>query len=541
MMFPFCSWVFTYLDWYEMAMTAESGTGSADLPPRVDVRLAVENFGPIGKGEVELRPLTIFVGASNTGKTCLSVLVYSLHNALFGFSRIPAVHRQMSRLLVFSTDGSARSDEGRTAISAVTEELVGKLRREDRPLKFSDLPQRVRDEAREVFLGSGGAVEELVDELQRCFDLSSASSLIRAREGIDRARVSVGAREGKRGLWGFDVMVLESGTSVAGKIEDMVLVPAREPESELGGRIERIAAHLEAGRLPEALPEIPYVVGAPNGWARYLPAARSGIVQSHRVIASSVMKRATRAGLERASELPTLPGSLADLMQELIDHRGAGDGIRRTSRGWEAVEMIADELEDRTLGGEILVHRRSRDAYPELRYRPRNATRSVGLGQASSMVTELAPMVLFLRGGMGIGDTLIVEEPEAHLHPAAQTEMARTLAGLVNAGVRVVATTHSDWLLKALGNLIREGEFKARTGSCADRSSDRGALRPEDVGVWLFRQGGASGGSTVDEIPFGWVEGIETSDYEDVAEALYNRSAELQNRFAEAAAGGATE
>ena len=150
-------------------------------------------------------------------------------------------------------------------------------------------------------------------------------------------------------------------------------------------------------------------------------------------------------------------------------------------------------------------------------------------------------MVLFLRDGMGMGDTLIIEEPEAHLHPAARTEMAYTLARLVNAGVRVVATTHSDWLLKAFANLMREGEFNETTGSGADESSAQGRLRPEDVGAWLFRKGETGGGSTVDEIPFDRIEGIEPSDYEDVAEELYNRSAELQNRLAEATVGGIPE
>ena len=427
-----------------MAVTAECGTGSTDSPPSVDVRIAVENFGPIQRGEVELRPLTIFVGASNTGKTCLSVLVYSLHNALFGFSRNPVIGHLMSRLMEVSAGGFFRSAEGRAAMVAATKELVDKLRQDDRPLRVSDLPEMVRDEAEKALFGSGGAAEELVDELRRCFDLSSASRLIRAREGIDRTNVSLGVRERGRELWGFDVTISNAGTEVVGEIEDMVVTPAREPESELGGRMERIASHLESGDFSPAFAELPYVVGIGGGWAHYLPAARSGIMQSHRVIASSVMKRATRAGLERASELPTFPGPLADFMQELIDHRGPEDGIRRVSPGWEAVEMIAGELEDRTLGGEIHVHRQSRGAYPEFLYRPRSATRSMGLGQASSMVTELAPMVLFLRGGMGMGDTLIVEEPEAHLHPAAQTEMAHTLARLVNAGVRVVATTHSD-------------------------------------------------------------------------------------------------
>ena len=524
-----------------MAVIAESKATSAGPPSRVDVRIAVENFGPIEKGEVELRPLTIFVGASNTGKTYLSVLIYSLHNTLEGFSRIPVVVRQVSRLLERFVGSFVASDEERAVISAEAAELGDKLSLEDRPLKFSDLPERAQGEAKKTLLGSDGAVQGLIDELRRCFDLASVSGLIRAQQGIDRAKVSLGVLERIQDLWWFDATISESGSAVAGEIEDMVLVPARGPNSELGSRLEKISAHLEAGQYAKALAELPYVIGLGSREAYYLPAARSGIMQSHRVIASSVMARATRAGLERVSELPTFPGPLADFMQQLIDYRGREDGFRRASRGSEVVQTIAGELEDGTLGGEILVQPELPGGYPEFLYRPRNATQSIGLGQASSMVTELAPMVLFLRDRMGVGDTLIVEEPEAHLHPAAQTEMAYTLARLVNAGVRVVATTHSDWLLKAFANLMREGELNKTTGSVVDESSAQGRLRPEDVGVWLFRKGAASGGSTVDEIPFDRIEGIEPSDYENIAEELYNRSAELQNRLAEATADGASE
>ena len=528
-----------------MAVIAESKTGSAEPPAHVDVRIAVENFGPIEKGEVELRPLTIFVGASNTGKTYFSVLIYSLHNTLEGFSRIPVVGRQVNRLIDRGANGFLGSflvsDEEPAGISRVVRELGDKLSLEERPFKFSDLPERAQREAKDTLLGPDGAVEDLVHELRRCFDLSSASRLIRAQEGIDRAKVSLSVCEELRELWRFDATVSDSGSAVAGEIGDMVLVPARGPNSELGSRLEQIGALFEAGQLPKAFAAFSELVGLDSRQAHYLPAARSGIMQSHRVIASSVMARATRAGLERVSELPTFPGLLADFIRRLIDHKGHEDGFRRASRRSECVQAIAGDLEGETLGGEILVQRQSPGGYPEFLYRPRNATQSIGLGQVSSMVAELAPMVLFLRDGMGVGDTLIIEEPEAHLHPAAQTEVAYTLARLVNAGVRVVATTHSDWLLKEFGNLIREGEFSEKTGSVVDESSAQSRLRPEDVGVWLFRKGEAGGGSTVDEIPFDRIEGIEPSDYEDIAEELYNRSAELQNRLAEATVGGVPE
>ena len=146
------------------------------------------------------------------------------------------------------------------------------------------------------------------------------------------------------------------------------------------------------------------------------------------------------------------------------------------------------------------------------------------------MVSELAPVVLFLRGAVGRGDTLLIEEPEAHLHPAAQTRMAVALARLVRAGVRVVVTTHSDWLLKEIGNLMRAGELQEAGRSPAD-DGPPSALRRDDVGIWLFSKDGPVSGSTVKEIPFDSIEGVEPPDYEDVAEALYNRSADLQNQL----------
>ena len=535
-----------------MAEIAKGKAGSAETPSRVDVRITVENFGPIEKGEVELRPLTIFVGASNTGKTYFSVLIYALHKTLEGLSRIPVGGRQVDRLLNRSLErffaGHPATDKEQARFFGVLRELSGALRelsdkvsQSDRPFMFSDLPEWVRHEAKDTLIGPGGAVEDLVRELRRCFDLPSDSGLVRAREGIDQADVSLRVSEETRDLWRFDVAVSDSGLLVAGEIEDIVVVPVRGPDSELGIRLEQIKAQLDAGRLHKALATLSDFLGPGGKQAHYLPAARSGVMQSHRVIASSIMARATRAGLERASELSTFPGVLADFMQRLIDHKGYEYGFRRASRESEAVETIAAELEDGTLGGKIVARKQFPSGYPEFLYRPAKATRDINLGHASSMVTELAPMVLFLRDGMGAGDTLIIEEPEAHLHPAAQTEIAYTLAQLVNAGVRVVATTHSDWLLKAFGNLMREGEFNKKTSSFVDESAAPGRLRPEDVGVWLFRKGEGDGGSTVDEIEFNRIEGIEPEDYEDIAEELYNRSAELQNRLAETSVDGVPE
>ena len=193
---------------------------------------------------------------------------------------------------------------------------------------------------------------------------------------------------------------------------------------------------------------------------------------------------------------------------------------------------IAKVLEDEVLRGEIEV-RRPAAGYPEFRYRPQKSERALRMSQSSSMVSELAPLVLFLRGIVQVGDTLIIEEPEAHLHPAAQTKVALTLARLVRAGARVVITTHSDWLLEQIGNLVREGEVM-KLGK--NKTEPTTWLTKEEVGAWWFRTD-----KPVQEIPFEHIAGIEPEEYGVVAEELYNRSVDLRGQLEEAAGGTEVE
>ena len=268
--------------------------------------------------------------------------------------------------------------------------------------------------------------------------------------------------------------------------------------------------------------------------SHFLPAARTGIMQSHRVIASSLFSRSARAGLEDFPKLPTLSGVTADFLQSLILYDV--NVLKNKSRSGElqakALNDVADDMERMTLGGKILT-RTSTGSNPEFVYRPPNSKKDIRLSRVSSMVSELAPVILTVRSNLQFGDLLIFEEPEAHLHPVVQTEMAAILARLVRCGVRVLVTTHSDWLLKEIGNLIRQGELEGKTPENTNEPSSACWLRPKDVGIWLFQNEGAGSGSKIREIEFDRVEGIEPYDYDDVAEKLYNRSAELQNRLLE--------
>ena len=56
------------------------------------------------------------------------------------------------------------------------------------------------------------------------------------------------------------------------------------------------------------------------------------------------------------------------------------------------------------------------------------------------------------------GSILIVENPEAHLHAKAQSNMGYFLARMAAAGVRVIIETHSEHIVNGIRRMIIEGQ-----------------------------------------------------------------------------------
>ena len=148
-----------------------------NLPKHPNVEISVRNFGPITAADLDLRPLTVFVGPSNTGKTYLSTLIYALHGNFAGFSEFPLMNYVTTPLGTrVLRSGFSVNDE---SFMAELQEVHEKLNRKGEAFKFSDLTKTVRDAAQEMFKNS----EHFSTELKRCFDLDSVSELIQLGRG----------------------------------------------------------------------------------------------------------------------------------------------------------------------------------------------------------------------------------------------------------------------------------------------------------------------------------------------------------------------
>ena len=116
------------------------------------------------------------------------------------------------------------------------------------------------------------------------------------------------------------------------------------------------------------------------------------------------------------------------------------------------------------LGGEYSV-----DKDDTIHFKPKGTARNLEMHESSSSVRSLLDLGFYLRHVAQKGDLLLIDEPELNLHPRNQCRIARLLVRLMNIGIKVFITTHSDYLLKELNTLIMLNGEESHLKEIADR------------------------------------------------------------------------
>jgi predicted ATPase len=136
---------------------------------------------------------------------------------------------------------------------------------------------------------------------------------------------------------------------------------------------------------------------------------------------------------------------------------------------------------------------------------------------ASTSVRTLADLHFYLKHYAQKGDLLMIDEPELNLHPENQIKMARLFAKLVNVGIKVWITTHSDYIVKELNNLVMLGNVSDREEMLSRFKNDKGEneysendiLKAEDLKAYIAYNLPDGSGATVRKIDvdkYGMVE-----------------------------------
>ena len=499
------------------------------------MKVSVKDFGPIIEGTVDLKPLTIFVGPSNSGKSYMAMMVYSLMKTFSSDPVFPgAFHstgsgrtRRQGVRRLFPRSGLPIGPGVRDAF----DEWLGGWDPHS-GVELGSLPPEVRGFANRVAHDAIGELGPVFNnELLRCH--GPIYRLVRNEATADRLRVSLEQDEPRLAV----DFVSDSSSSNIGMSEQTVDISGLKFEDSHQS-IMRMIGPIGLSRLPSSpdrdLSYFDLILMMLGSVAArlfekfpadcfYLPAARSGIAQGHKAIASMLVRRSSLAAIQPLA-VPTLSGIVTDFMGSLLTME---PGARQSLESSSELDAAVRFLEQRVVQGEVGIEQTPEAPYPEIYYEPLTGIGRLPFHRTSSMVSELGPVILFLKHLVASGDLVILEEPESHLHPAAQRQMARGIVRLVNAGVKVLITTHSDFFLGQINNLLRLSYASKRWIREHDFQPED-CLRHDQVAAYRFNWDWDRGGSVVNELEIRNDVGIDENELLEAVDSLYEETLLVQ-------------
>lgn len=459
--------------------------------------ISVENFGPIRKGTVELRPLTIFIGPSNTGKSWLAMLIYSL----FSNGKFQSIRCFIENLQKNSSNGANRNARFPENLEKWYSDS-----REKNEVTFSEADYKTLSACMDQ------VVLNTVKDMEQCFVIESYKELRRwyTKKETTITVNSSNCRANNSLLYKLRIFDdhFEKKVTVPKKIKSIDISKLNDYLSRMLDSREddsRDIYFLTSKHLIYSILNVIFGHNIGGNGNVYLPAGRVGLIKSFNTLFPSIIERFSES-IQQDDEIEvSVPRNISDFLTTLAEVRPNVLTDRE-----ESVLEVARRVEKNLLEGQVIV-KFNCHGQPFFYYKPFVGGKTIPLNRTSSAVTQLAPLVLFLRYTINKRNLIIWEEPELNLHPEKQVRLVHEIVSLVQKGYKLVITTHSEWITEALSNIIA---FNGTNGLPRISSND--------VGVWNFEVQKTSSGSVVNEIEWSTDHGGYQTEFEAVSRRLYN-------------------
>ena len=390
------------------------------------MKISVKNLGAIEQAEFTLGHLTIICGCNNTGKTYVTHATYGFFDYLRSGFRIPIPDNDITSLL----------KNGTIAIDISSFML-------DLPNHLNSAAKNYSKMLNKVFSGN----DKLFEKSEFFFTLETKAQYASVEVDLifgsaEKSVLQINKSEDSQQL-NVTLIVDKMSGDIPHRnfIEDMISNSIRE--LVLGSIIPK-----------------PFIASAERTGAaifqKELDFTRNRLVE---FLGDKSSKLHPVQFLGKFSgEYPLAVRRNVDFIRDLPNFTSRESFILKNH------PHILDDFRD-IIGGEYKV---SKDG--EIQYIPENNKKiKLSLVESSSAVRSLLDIGFYLRHVATPGDLLMVDEPELNLHPENQRRVARLFSRLVNLGIKVFITTHSDYFIKELNTLIMLKQDIPRLNEIAER------------------------------------------------------------------------
>ena len=369
-------------------------------------KVKVEKLGKIDTADINITPLTMFVGDNNSGKSYLMTLIYTLLNIRWyseGFD-LCKESNEYALCEKWIEQGFAKDDNSETEIE-LTKEIQ---------LQFQNLLNLIISRNLSKISQRGFNADVKIGKVTIEFTNIGSRRFVRFgkehSEDQQKERYSFRFLDDKRG---------RESTSIAYIFA---------PRSDLA--ISLILENLLKGSTQRRL----------LNDACYLPASRTGFLLNYRAIVNASLSDAYD---QEQIKMEGLTRPCSDFLKNLARL----SPNKESNRNEEIVRFIEQEL----LHGNV----RALSDTPQSSfiYHSNETGDNYPMYLSSGVITELAPLMLLLK--YWEFETMFIEEPEISLHPKLQQMMARVMIRLSNKECLLFVTTHSDTILQHINNMIK--------------------------------------------------------------------------------------
>ncbi len=373
-------------------------------------KLSVENYGKIKSAEIEVAPLTLFVGDNNSGKSYLLALLWGIEK--FGVEALIG-------------EDYINTDEANELINWIGEQIEITIEKKHHEIPLGEiasllnkflnieLKKKKGNLVKRIFNSKSVEIGKLEIKLQNLkedclyFDLDENMGYLNLSDNT-----------GPRFLFAWNIVTDELD---------------RKSKFFYWYVIKVIYSVILNIDIQEIL----------INNCIYLPAARTGFMLTKDIINKVGRKNTFNLPDEKETITPFIRpiNEFLDIMGDLsVDNFGKDENVK-----------LASDLEKEMTNGTIEF-----SAMPnkEVQYIPTGYKKGIPLRLSSAVVTELSPFILILKHHNYI-NRFYYEEPEMCLHPQLQSKMGKMIGRIVNSNIGMVITTHSDIILQHINNMIK--------------------------------------------------------------------------------------
>lgn len=377
----------------------------------------VRNFGKIESADIDLSDLVVFVGENNSGKTYLMQLIYGLFSFFYStnFNETDEINQVFHDL---------KTENGQMIIQKDNLEFYCSLQ----AALNSHIEQNKNAIIERVFHTNTLTIDSLSVEVNALSDDLSLSYDGKYKDG-DNSFKRYTIRKNDKLLHTF-----EFHEPFPQNLIDHITI--RELMSILLSELTGLSIS-ESNRKRDEKSFI------------YLPASRSGIMLLYANYLSNDERNHDSEKEEFTIEGNTSDGTeneygltqpVYDFLMFLLKHKNSELALKN-------YQDLLSFIDEHIINGHL------DKVGNAMRYRPDQSDQPIPIFLSSSLVSEIAPIYQVI-SGIRRFSYIMYDEIETCQHPTKQLQLARLLVRMVNKGLKMVVSTHSDTMAAAINNLI---------------------------------------------------------------------------------------